>query len=182
MPTLLTFYKVFLVVTISLFHYQAFAFDQQKPETISDSNWSSLKAAVEDAKLLPSDGIDGSFGYSVSLFGNRALIGAYVDDANGNNSGSAYVFELSGGTWNETAKLTASDGAEDDNFGYSVSLFGDRVLIGAPNDDDNAIDSGSAYVFDLSGGSWNETVKLTASDGTSSDNLAILSVCPVIGL
>ena len=47
-------------------------------------------------------------------------------------------------------KLTASDGAADDSFGYSVSIDGDTAVIGAHGDDDNGCDSGSAYVLPLS--------------------------------
>jgi len=54
------------------------------------------------------------------------------------------------GTWNEEAKLIASDGAEDDEFGCSVSLSGDTALIGAKFDDDNGTGSGAAYAFDVS--------------------------------
>ena len=69
--------------------------------------------------------------------GDTALIGAHLDDDNGDDSGSAYVFTRTGTTWTQQAKLLASDGAADDYFGCSVSLSGDTALIGAPYDDDN---------------------------------------------
>lgn len=120
----------------------------------------------QTAKLMASDGAANDyFGWSVSLYGDRALIGAYGDADNGSYSGSAYVFDLSGGSWAETAKLTAADGSANDYFGNTVSLFGDRALIGAFFDDAIGNDSGSAYVFDLQGGGWIETDKLIASDG-----------------
>ena len=101
-------------------------------------------------KLTASDAAAGDqFGLSVSLSGDRALVGVFLDDDNGSNSGSAYVFDLSGGTWTQTQKLTASDAAADDDFGFSVSLSGDRALIGAFGDDDNGSNSGSTYVSDL---------------------------------
>lgn len=67
----------------------------------------------------------------------------------------------------ETAKLTASDGAASDGFGYSVSISDNIAIIGARYDDDKGDGSGSAYVFekDVSTGDWNEAAKLTASDG-----------------
>jgi len=71
------------------------------------------------------------------------------DDDNGNNSGSAYVFEKIDDTWTETAKLTASDGAANDYFSDSVSISEDCVIVGAMWDDDNGNSSGSAYYFDL---------------------------------
>jgi hypothetical protein len=102
----------------------------------------------EQAKLLASDGADDDdFGFSVSLDGDTALIGAFCDDPYGDRSGSAYVFKGNGTNWTEEAKLIASDGAERDMFGYSVSLDGDTALIGAHKDDDSGINSGSAYLF-----------------------------------
>ena len=124
----------------------------------------------EVAKLTASDGAAGDlFGFSVSLSGDRALVGARFDDDNGSRSGSAYVFDLVGTAWSQTAKLTASDGAAVDLFGNSVSLSGDRALVGAPVDDDNGSASGSAYVFDLVGTAWSQTAKLTASDGAAGE-------------
>ena len=71
----------------------------------------------------------------------------------------------------ELQKLTASDGATYDNFGYSVSLSSDgsTALIGARYDDDKGTYSGSAYVFTRSGSTWTEQAKLVASDGAASD-------------
>ena len=125
---------------------------------------------IEVAKLIASDGAGGDrFGHVVAVDGDTALIGAYGDDDNGSSSGSVYVFTRSGGVWTEQAKLTASDGAPSDIFGYSLALFGDTALIGAPVDDENGIGSGSAYVFTRSAGLWTEQAKLTASDGAAQD-------------
>jgi hypothetical protein len=71
------------------------------------------------------------FGTSVSLDGNRVLIGAYKDDDRGTDSGAVYLFDYDGSAWTQRAKLTAADGADDDYFGISVSLSGDRALVGA---------------------------------------------------
>jgi len=129
----------------------------------------------EDHKLSPSDGtFCDYFGRSVSLDRDVALIGAFQDDDNGSDSGSAYVFRFDPGSgkWIEEAKLLASDGAENDEFGLSLSLSGDVALIGAHKDDDNGSNSGSAYVFrfDAGSGTWNEEAKLTASDGSGGDD------------
>ncbi len=69
----------------------------------------------------------------------------------------------------EQAKLTASDGAADDYFGFSVAISGDgsTAVIGARDDDDRGSISGSAYVFTRSGSSWTQQAKLTASDGAA---------------
>jgi hypothetical protein len=125
---------------------------------------------VEEGKLRASDGAaDDSFGRSVAVSGDTALVGANGDDDNGSRSGSAYVFRYDGIDWVEEAKLTASDGAADDSFGRSVAVSGDTALVGANGDDDNGSRSGSAYVFRYDGIDWVEEAKLTASDAAASD-------------
>ena len=135
------------------------------------------------AKLTASDG-QGSdqFGRSVSVDGDTVVVGAHKDDASDTvtNSGSAYVFTKPDDGWNddeydgtETAKLTASDGAANDEFGFSVAVDGDTVVVGAHKDDDKGAESGSVYVFTKPNTGWadaSETVKLTASDGVADDN------------
>ena len=123
---------------------------------------------TETTKLTVAE-VDDSFGYSISLSSDRALVGAPADDETGFNSGAAYVFDLGAGSWTETAKLTVAEADAGDSFGYSISLSGDRALVGAPFDDDNGSNAGSAYVFDLVAGNWTETAKLTATDGTIND-------------
>ena len=91
------------------------------------------------------------------------------DDDNGINSGSAYVFVRSGSEWTKQAKLTAGDGASSDFFGISVSVSGDKAIVGASGDDDNGLTSGSAYVFVRSGNVWIEQAKLIPSDGAAGD-------------
>ena len=132
------------------------------------------------AKLTADDGAasDG-FGISVSIDGDTVVVGAHADDDKGSQSGSAYVFtrdaasDLASG-WTHVAKLTADDGAAYDEFGYSVSIDGDTVVIGANKDRDKGINSGSAYVFtratasDLASG-WTQVAKLTADDGAADD-------------
>jgi hypothetical protein len=125
---------------------------------------------TQQAKLIASDGaMFDYFGHSVSLDGDTALIGSRDDDDNGDMSGSAYIFTRTGTTWTQQAKLIASDGAENDWFGRSVSISGDTALITAEYDDDNGVDSGSAYVFTRSGDKWMQEQKLLASDGAEED-------------
>ena len=125
---------------------------------------------VEVQKLTASDATSSqNFGYSASISNNRVIIGASGDDAIDINTGAAYIFEEIGGVWVETQKLTASDAASADNFGVCVSISGDKALIASPYDDDNGSLSGSAYLFEYDGISWNETQKLIASDGASGD-------------
>ena len=135
---------------------------------------SSLASAqtVELAKLLANDGTTGdNFGYSVAVSGNTAIVGALLDDDNGNNSGATYIFvQDATGTWNQVAKLTASDAAADDQFGYSVAISGDTAVVGARFNDDAGPDSssGSAYIFEK-GVNWTQTQKITASDAAADD-------------
>jgi len=129
------------------------------------STWS------QEAKLTASDAAAGDrFGYSVSISGDVALIGAYLDDDAGSKSGSAYVFRWDGATWSQEAKLTASDAAAFDEFGQSVSINGNVAVIGAYLDGDAGLYSGSAYVFRWNGASWLQEAKLTASDAAAGDN------------
>ena len=125
---------------------------------------------VEEQKLIPSDGASGEyFGRSVSISDDAVLISSYYDDVLGSASGSAYMFRFNGTTWVEEQKLTASDGAASDQFGYSVSLEGNTALISAYADDDGGSNSGSAYIYVWDGTSWTEDEKLTASDPRGGD-------------
>ena len=125
----------------------------------------------QQAKLTASDAAQNDhFGSSLSIDGDTAVIGAAYDDDNGAESGSAYVYTRTNGIWTAQQKLTASDFAEADNFGYSVSIDGDTVVIGAYGDDDNGADSGSSYVYTRTNGIWTEQQKLTASDFAEADN------------
>ena len=129
------------------------------------STWS------QQMKLVPSDGAYYDyFGYAVSVHGNTALVGAYLDDDKGTNSGSAYVFARTGTNWSQQRKLTADDGYYSDYFGYAVSINDNTALVGALYDDDRGGSSGSAYVYTRTGVSWSVQTKLTANDGGSSDN------------
>ena len=104
-------------------------------------------AGAYETKLTASDGAAGNnFGYSVSVSGNVAIVGAY-DDEIGTGSGSAYIYRWKGTSWVEEQKLTASDGAEGDYFGYSVSVSGNVAIVGAYFDDDKGDASGSAYIY-----------------------------------
>jgi ribonuclease BN (tRNA processing enzyme) len=128
------------------------------------------EADFEETKVTASDGASADqFGKSVAVSGDTAVVGAFFDDDNGTDSGSAYVFRYDGSDWAEEAKVTASDGVADDDFGFSVAISGDTAVVGAPQDDDNGSSSGSAYVFRYDGSDWAEETKLTASDGVADD-------------
>ena len=102
-----------------------------------------------------------------------AVVGAWRDDDQGNNSGSAYVYRYDPGTtltWVEEQKLTASDMAFGwDFFGGSVSVSGDVAVVGAPGDDDLGDNSGSAYLFDLGCSSAPEFIRGDCNDDSLFD-------------
>ena len=125
----------------------------------------ALDIALQESKLKAS-GVEEAdrFGSSISLDGDRALVGAWADSS---NAGVVYVFEFDANAWVQTAKFSASDTDPGDAFGISVSLDGDRALIGAYGDDDEGGGAGAAYVFEFDGTNWNETRKLTASDAAT---------------
>jgi len=86
----------------------------------------------EQWKLTASDGAEYDyFGVSVSIDGDIAVVGAYNEDACGENSGSAYLFVRDSGDWDPLSKLIASDGAAGDLLGKSVSVEGDTAIAGA---------------------------------------------------
>ncbi len=103
---------------------------------------------LPEAKLVAPDQATGdNFGVSVCLAGDLLAVGADQDDDAGSNSGSAYVFRRAGTSWLFEAKLAAPDGAAEDRFGASVSVSGDRMMVGAQQDDDYGPESGATYVF-----------------------------------
>ena len=107
-------------------------------------------------KLTASDGAaNDNFGRSVSISKDTAIVGAYQANS---SQGAAYIFTRSGDTWSQTEELTASDGTPGSNFGNSVAISGDTVIVGA-------YQRNAAYIFTRSGGIWTQTAKLTASDG-----------------
>jgi hypothetical protein len=119
---------------------------------------------AQESELLASDAAVGdNFGWSVSVSGSIAVIGAYTKKIGTNTSqGAAYVFTRSGTTWTQQQELTASDGAAGDWFGYSVSLSGTTVVIGAPQKNVGSnVSQGAAYVFALAGSAWSQMQELT---------------------
>ncbi|MCB9838539.1 MAG: hypothetical protein H6813_04305 [Phycisphaeraceae bacterium] len=134
------------------------------------------------AKLLPGDNAAGDrFGVSVGLDDSFAIVGASGDDDNGADSGSAYLFNAVTGA--QTAKLLAADGAAGDSFGASADLHGTIAIIGAPGDDDQGAESGSAYVFDAVSGA--PLHKLLASAGGPGDlfgsSIALHGTLAIVG-
>ena len=134
------------------------------------NNWGQV------SKLVASDpAIEDGFGYTVAISSDSVVIGVIADDDNGNQSGSAYIFQRDQGglnNWGQLTKLLPNDGAADDLFGYSVSIDINTIVVGAPFNDENGSDTGAAYVFerDLGGANnWGQLTKLLPNDGAADD-------------
>ena len=127
---------------------------------------------TQQQQLTAADGaaLD-QFGGAVAISGDTAVVGAPYDTVGGNfHQGSVYVFIRSSGTWTQQAQLVADDGAAGDEFGSSIAIDGDTIVVGADADDVFAnTDQGSAYVFVRSGTSWAQQAHLFASDGSARD-------------
>ena len=133
------------------------------------------------------------FGNAVTISGDTIVVGAYLEDSSatgingnqGDNSvadcGAAYVFTRSGITWTQQAYLKGSSASISDQFGISVGISGDTVVVGDYGDDSNAtgingnaadnssMDSGAAFVFVRSGTTWTQQAYLKASNTRAGD-------------
>ncbi|MFN0006946.1 MAG: FG-GAP repeat protein [Planctomycetota bacterium] len=150
---------------------------------------------VQQAYLKASNtGAGDTFGRSVAAFGDTVVVGASWEDSNAtgvdgdgsNNSfnaaGAVYVYVRSGSTWSQQAYLKASNTGADDEFGRSVAIFGDTIVVGAPLEDSNATGvggsqfnngaggSGAVYVFVRNGVAWTQQAYLKASNTEAGDD------------
>lgn len=136
-----------------------------------------LFAQCEVSTVSASDGASAdSFGWSVSVDGTVAVVGAPEDDDTATSSGSAYVYRFNGSAWVEEAKLThpsfGDPNVAGDDFGTSVDISIDTIVVGAPRHDFDAASerrSGAAYVFRFVAGSWQNEQMLMASDHAADD-------------
>lgn len=130
----------------------------------SGSSW------THQAQLRAPDAAAGDqFGFSVSVSGDTALVGAYLDDTPaGTNGGSAYVFVRSGTDWTHQAQLLpAESNTDEDRFGTSVALSGDTAVVGSPQHSGyGGATAGAAYVFVRSGTTWSSSTLLLPPYGT----------------
>ena len=124
----------------------------------------------ETAKLTASDSqLLNYMGASIAIGGTTVVVGSY---GHSNFQGTAYVFAEPSGGWSsmtQTAELTASDGKGSDDFGFSSSISGSTVVIGAVN---AAIGKGAAYVFVKPSAGWSnmtQTAELRAPNATQGD-------------
>ena len=101
------------------------------------------------------------FGEALACDGAVAVVGVPLDNPGaGSGSGSAFVFRLVAGAWVFEQQLLADDPNAGDNFGASVAVDGDAIIIGAPGDDEGGSNAGAAYVFRFNGATWTREQKL----------------------
>ncbi|MCP4346072.1 MAG: hypothetical protein GY795_11180 [Desulfobacterales bacterium] len=127
----------------------------------------------QQTKIIPSDGIvSDHFGYSVSISGDYAIVGAFRNDGNEkHDSGAAYICKRTGTLWSIQTKIIPGDGAVYDHFGFSVSISGDYAIVGSAGSM-NIIDNrngGSAYIFKRDETSWDQQAKIIPSDNAELD-------------
>lgn len=142
------------------------------------NNWGQV------AKLTAGDpGFMDHFGHSVAISGDTVAVGApYENGGNGNpisDAGAVYIFQRDQGganNWGQVVKVTAGDPQEEDDFGFSVSLSGDTLVVGAPGEDGGPGDpmsyAGAVYIFERDQGganNWGQFVKIAAGDIQSGD-------------
>ena len=124
-------------------------------------NWTQTQKIVASNR-----GTNHSFGVSVSISGDYAIVGSSGEDS----FGTAYIFKNNSGTWNEEQKIVATDRASSDQFGFSVAISGDYAIVGARFEEEDAsgsntvTDAGSAYIFKNDAGTWMEVEKIVAAD------------------
>ena len=135
--------------------------DQGTPGDPLDDQWIETQTLHDDG-----GGPGDSFGNALAMQGDLLLIGAPQGSVSGVAQGYVTVFEYQHPNWVEVQTLVAGDGELDDRFGRSLAVDGDRVLVGAPGDDDNGSQAGAIYVFErFGGGPWTETQKFLPADG-----------------
>jgi hypothetical protein len=152
----------------------------------SDS-WAENSQKLQATSFLGSGsgGSDIAFGSSVSMNsdGTKMIVGAHFEDTgtggvSTNDSGSAYIYTYSGGSWGSEVQLQASDvtaaiaDGHDDEFGWCVRMSSDgtTVIVGVRFEDQGSTDSGAAYIFAYDGSNWGDVAKLKASDGATIDH------------
>lgn len=129
---------------------------------------------IQQAKLTQQDAVPGDlFGFSVGVYGDKALVGAHLSDAAGPDSGAAYLFTRNGGAWIQDFRLIPNDIGIGDEFGYAVGLTNNGAIIGAPGEDREVEDMGAAYIFVETQDSWVQQAKLVAKEAEAADEFGI---------
>ena len=126
----------------------------------------------EQKTLLPLNSkLEDWFGQSVAIHKNTIVVGSDGSDNPDSGSGSAYVFTRDvNANWNLQSKLLPGDRKQFANFGISVDISGNDIIVGSDNADSLATNEGAAYIFNRDfEGRWTEVIKLAASDAAAND-------------
>lgn len=116
----------------------------------------------------------GKDGCDAAVYDDVVVVGycrytKYISASSWDMTGAATVYRWNGSYWEEEAFLEPSDGGNGDDFGYTVAIYDDVIVVGAKEHDDTASNGGAAYVYRYSGGSWTEEAKLESSDLAADD-------------
>ena len=208
MPSTNLFKKILVLLTLSALTFGVIgitptqAAPANSPAGLGPADWAQIKSMLppsQEAYLKASNtGGNDNFGWSVAISGDTVVVGAPYESSNATGvngdetnelaleSGAVYVFTRSGTTWSQQAYLKASNTAANSNFGYSVAISGDTVVVGAPLEDSNATGvngaqtnnlasaSGAVYVFTRSGTNWSQQAYLKASNTDAGDRFGWL--------
>ncbi len=152
---------------------------------VDSGNW------TQQARLVGANSKLGDvFGSSVAIDGNHALVGAYLDDSEGQDAGAVFAFAFNDTSWSEVGRLSAEDSTAKTFFGKSVALSGSNAIIGASGADIVGVnktltDVGAAYLFKYVDSLWSQSQKIQAEDATAFDQMgasvAIDSTMSIMG-
>ena len=127
----------------------------------------------QHTKLVPKElGKLDSFGDAVEILRSTLIVGAPGHTHGGVRfAGAVFVFVRDGDAWRMQAKLTAGDAGAGDQFGVSIGMEGDTIIVGAKkHDPDGVKDAGAAYIFRRDGNTWKQQAKLTAPKKRNGDH------------
>lgn len=127
--------------------------------------------AIPTNKLVPMDGIsEDSYGAAVAISGDTLVVGAPDRDETGVNSGAVYIYADVNGTWTLQQKITDKDGTDADNFGVSLAILDDRLLIGSRlAQDSNGVRTGAVHVYERVNNNWDLVTKIMPDNGGEED-------------
>ncbi|HYE56308.1 MAG TPA: FG-GAP repeat protein [Chitinophagaceae bacterium] len=149
--------------------------DRQTIYLFDGFQWKPMMVTIDTQLPLISRGPESGattigFGMSVDIHGDYAIVGAPYDTAMGTAPGTAYIFAKENGTWTQQARIYPSNGTAGDNFGASVAIYGDYVVVGAPEKDISGVNRrGRAYIFKRNNRYWEQVAGLQASNGAAED-------------
>ena len=135
---------------------------------LKNDNWSFYQT------LLPPDPAEADeFGKTVDIYGDFAVSCSYLDDDNGTNSGSVYIFRKEDNTWNLFQKIQANQPVDHSQFGLALDVYKDKLIVGAPYTRNDEIVCGAAYIFELKNNLWVQTSHLVPNNPELNDEFGI---------